>query len=120
MNYNIIIINFFTGMKSLDNLFERILDGLYGGLQRYEVEPNEGNFSKDFLIKFIKISQGNNDFDYELGRIGYEFLTSDEGLKELSKFYLNELETYNSDVSEIIEDDIIENCKKSLLNIINS
>ena len=117
MNYNNIIIEFFTGMRQIHNLFESIYEGLYGGVQRYKVEPNNGNFDKDFLIKFIKINQGNNDFDYELGRIGYRFLTSDEGLKELSKFYFNELKTYKL---EYVSTDVIKNCKKSLMNIINS
>lgn len=117
MNYNNIIINFFTGMREVDDLFECILNGMYGGVQRYKVAPNEGIFDKDFLIKFIKINQGNNDFDYELGRIGYRFLTSNEGLKELSKLYFNELKTYKN---EYASTEVIENCKKSLTNIINS
>lgn len=117
MNYNNIIIDFFTGMMGIHDLFESIYEGLYGGVQRYKVKPNEGNFDKDFLIKFIEINQGNNDFDYELGRIGYRFLTSDEGLKELSKFYLDELKTYKD---EYVSNEVIENCKKSLINIINS
>ena len=117
MNYNNIVIDFFTGMRGIDDLFESIYEGLYGGVQRYRVEPNEGNFDKDFLIKFIKINQGDNDFDYELGRIGYRFLTSDEGLKELSKFYLDELKTYKD---EYVSNEVIENCKKSLINIMNS
>ena len=117
MNYNNIIIDFFTGMRGIHDLFESIYEGLYGGVQRYKVKPNEGNFDKDFLIKFIKINQGDNDFDYELGRIGYRFLTSDEGLKELSKFYLDELKTYKH---EYVSNEVIENCKKSLINIINS
>ena len=117
MNYNNIIIDFFTGMRGIHDLFESIYEGLYGGVQRYRVKPNEGNFDKDFLIKFIKINQGDNDFDYELGRIGYRFLTSDEGLKELSKFYLDELKTYKD---EYVSNEVIENCKKSLINIMNS
>jgi hypothetical protein len=142
MNYNNLIVDFFTGMRGVDNLFEHILNGLYGGVQRYKVHPNEGNFDKDFLIKFVKINQGNNDFDYELGRIGYRFLTSDEGLKELSKYYLEELKTYKNEYvtigryvvsTELIEkvrtgdwdvnneeDEVISNCRNSLLNIINS
>lgn len=115
--YNNLIVDFFTGMRGIDNLFEDILNGLYGGVESYKVEPNMGNFDKHFLIKFVKINQGNNDFDYELGRVGYKFLTSDEGLKELSKFYLRELKSYNK---EYVSTDIIENCKKSLLNIANS
>jgi hypothetical protein len=117
MNYNNLIVDFFTGMRGVDNLFEGILNGLYGGVQSYNVRPNEGNFDKDFLIKFVKINAGDNDFDYELGRIGYRFLTSDEGLKELSKHYLEELKAYKS---EYVTDDIISNCRNSLLNIINS
>lgn len=116
MNYNNLIVDFFTGMRGVDNLFEDILNGLYGGVQSYNVEPNEGNFDKDFLIKFVKINAGDNDFDYELGRIGYTFLTSDEGLKELSKYYLEELKTYKS---EYVTDDVISNCRNSLLNIFN-
>jgi hypothetical protein len=117
MNYNNLIVDFFIGMRGIDNLFEDILNGLYGGVQRYKVQPNEGNFDKDFLIKFVKINQGDNDFDYELGGIGYGFLTSDEGLKELSKYYLEELKTYKN---EYVTSDIISNCRNSLLNIINS
>ena len=37
--------------------------------------------------------------------------------KELSKFYLNELKTYRH---EYVSTEVIENCKKSLTNIINS
>lgn len=117
MNYNNLIVDFFTGMRGIDNLFECIYEGLSGGVQRYKVQPNEGNFDKDFLMKFVKINQGNNDFDYELGRIGYLFLTSDEGLKELSKYYLEKLKTYKN---EYVTDDVISNCRNSLLNIINS
>jgi hypothetical protein len=117
MNYNNFIVDFFTGMREIDDFFECIYEGLYGGVQRYKVQPNEGNFDKDFLMKFVKINQGNNDFDYELGRIGYRFLTSDEGLKELSKYYLEELKTYKN---EYVTTDVISNCRNSLLNIINS
>lgn len=117
MNYNNPIVDFFTGMRGINDLFGSIYEGLYGGIQRYKVEPNKGNFDKDFLIKFVKINLGNNDFDYELGRIGYRFLTSDEGLKELSQFYLNELKTYNI---EHVSNDVIENCKKSLIRIISN
>jgi hypothetical protein len=117
MNYNNLIVDFFIGMRGIDDLFESIYEGLYGGVHRYKVQPNEGNFDKDFLIKFVKINQGDNDFDYELGRIGYRFLTSDEGLKELSKYYLEELKTYKN---EYVTTDVISNCRNSLLNIINS
>jgi len=108
MNYNNLIVDFFTGMRGVDNLFESIYEGFYGGVQ-----PNEGNFDKDFLIKFVKINQGDN----ELGRIGYDFLTSNEGLKELSKYYLEKLKTYKN---EYVTTDVISNCRNSLLNIINS
>jgi hypothetical protein len=40
MNYNNIVIDFFTGMRGIDDLFESIYEGLYGGVQRYRVEPN--------------------------------------------------------------------------------
>jgi len=116
MGYNNLVVDFFTGMREINDLLECTCKGLYGGIQRYNVEPNEGNFNKDFLIKFIKITQGNNDFNYELGRIGYKFLISDDGLKEISTFYLNELKSYNN---EYVAVDVIEKCKKSLYNIKN-
>ena len=56
MNYNNLIVDSFTGMRGVDNLFEDILNGLYGGTQSYKVQPNEGKFDKDFLIKFINSS----------------------------------------------------------------
>jgi hypothetical protein len=55
MNYNNLIVDFFTGMRGIDDLFESIYEGLYGGVQRYKVQPNEGNFDKYFLIKFVNI-----------------------------------------------------------------
>ena len=114
MHYNDLIVDFFAGMRGLDDLFECMLNGLYGGVHRYEVPPNEGIFCKDFLIKFVRINQGDNDFDYELGRIGYRFLTSDEGLKELSKHYLEELKSYKNEYASA---DVFSNCRNSLLNI---
>jgi len=33
MNYNNIIIDFFTGMRGIHDLFESIYEGLYGGVQ---------------------------------------------------------------------------------------
>lgn len=115
-----IYIDFFTdtGSGCTDSLFECICTGIHGGINRYNVEPNNGIFDKDFLIKFVKINQGDNDFDYELGRLGYQFLTSDEGLKELAKFYLHEISSHYK--NEYLSDTVLKNTTKSLVSIIES
>lgn len=115
MSYNNTVIDFFVGMRVIEDLFEFIYEGLQGGIHRYNVKPNNGKFDKDFLKKFIFINQGDSDFDYELGRLGYSYLSSDDGLKELSKYYLNELKSFNN---RYISEDVVKNCKNSLLNII--
>lgn len=119
------LVTFFIGMKDINYLFETFLLGLQGGIYRYDVQPNMGIFDKEYLVKFVKINQGDNDFDYELGRIGYAFLTSEDGLKRLAKCYLNKLESSEKDNTIIsLEDDngmqdvIIKNCKQSLSAII--
>ena len=56
MNYSNEIIDFFTGMRGIPDLFENIYEGVYGGVHRYKVKPNKGIFDKDFLIKYIKIN----------------------------------------------------------------
>jgi hypothetical protein len=108
-------VDFFTGMVYFDRFSEDILNGLEGGIHGYNIPPNDGIFDKEFLKALVLIQQGNNDFDYELGRIGYKYLTSDDGLKELAKVYLKELEEYDDDY---LSPEIVENTKKSLIKII--
>jgi hypothetical protein len=77
---------------------------------------NNGTFDKTFLKAYINSKAGDNDYDYELGRIGYCYLTSDEGLKKLAEHFLEKVNNY----PENFFGDVLVNCKNSLQNIINT
>jgi hypothetical protein len=69
------IIKFYCASRSVEDLLEFIS----------EILPFTN--SKIILKRFIYGGVGDNDIDNEIGRIGYNFLTSDAGLKALSAEY---------------------------------
>lgn len=110
------IISFYIGMQGIDTVIESVLDGVTGGIHRINYPPGNGKFGPEFLIDLIRSNQGDNDFDYELGRLGYEYLTSKDGLSDLALEYLSQLSEFEE--NEYVTKDVLENIKQSLLKII--
>ena len=103
-------INFFLGRRGLDNLIEDCLCGLEGGVTGYSEPVNNGVFDKEFMKKWILINEGDNDFDYELGRLGYQYLIGHTYL--IAWRLLDDIEKSGK------SDEVINNIKTSLTNIV--
>lgn len=107
--------------STYEDIIEASLNGISGGIHRIKYKPNDGKFNSKFIKDVLMSNQGDNDYDYELGRYGWQTII--DNIVQISKEYLSLIESSKSVESFIKQNDdgqeIIDNIKKSLEKIIS-